>query len=361
MAVAIDPENPLYHEELSGVYEALGAEKEARGARARAERLHVAFQTYTEAVGLVSEGRDTQAVSLLKSAVEDNPEFITGAVLLADLYRKTGKKASALDIYRSVLKRDPSRARVREETAWLYVDKGDLDTALKILRESGAENLNEVLLVGYQKLLEDDWEGALGDFKQVEFRYPLHPKLLLQISLCLNSMGRPEEALAYLSKAQTVEPEGQEIDDAARLVRFEYGLTLEKQGRWNEALAMFAGLLREDDERADYHYHEGYCRQHLWEYEPAIKLYQRGLRIEANAPWVRINLAACFYALSLYDEAAEQWEVLVGGSNKPEYLYNLGLARLRQWRLDEGWNLIEQAADRGFEPAQRVRKAARRD
>ena len=359
MAVAIDPENPLYHQELFNVYSVLGAEGEAKGARSRADRLQEAFQSYVEAMRLVSEGRDAVAVTILEAAVDENPEFTTGAVLLADVYRKIGKKEKALNIYHEVLKREPSRARVREEAAWLYVDKGDLDTALETLRGSGPDNPNEALILGYRKLLDEDWRGAMQDFRQVEAHYPLHPKLLQQISLCLNSMGRPEEALVYLRKAQTVEPESEEIGYAAQEVRFEHGLTLEKEGKWAEALPIFSRLRNEDDERADFYFHEAYCQQHLWEYESAAKLYKRGLQLNPNTPWVRINLATCLYALSLYDEAAEQWEFLVAQSNKPEYLYNLGLARIRQWKLEEGWDLIERAANQGFEPAKRIRRAGK--
>ena len=111
---------------------------------------------------------------------------------------------------------------------------------------------------------------------------------------------------------------------------------------------------------ADYYFHEAYCRQNLWEYRQAIELYLRGLALEDQEVWVRINLATCFYALSLYDEAAEQWEILVEKADSPEYIYNLGLARIRQWRLKEGWNLVARAASVGFEPARRLQRSRRR-
>jgi tetratricopeptide (TPR) repeat protein len=360
MAAAIDPENPLYLQELGKVYDTLGALEQAKGARSRASRLEQAFQTYAEAVGLVSRGEDEEAAALLESVIHENPEFITGCVLLADLYRRAGKNERALSIYQSVLRRDPSRARVKEETAWLYVDKGEVEAALEILKETDPEDVNHALVEGYQKLIEADWEGAMTEFKKAEMRYPLNPRILQQISLCLNSMGRPDEALAYLEKAHAIQPENNEIDSTARLVRFEYGLNLEKEGRWSEALAIFRRLRDEDNESADYFFHEAYCRQHLWDYPQAIELYKQGLRLDPQAAWVRINLATCLYALSLYDEAAEQWELLVEASTNPEYAYNLGLARIRQWRLNEGWDLIAQAADAGFEPARQLQRARQR-
>jgi len=156
------------------------------------------------------------------------------------------------------------------------------------------------------------------------------------------------------------EPDDAEIDGTARLVRFEYGLDLEKEGRWAEALAIFRALRKENDEEADFLFHEAYCLQHLWDYQQAIETYRKGLRLDQQAAWVRINLATCLYALSQYDEAADQWEILVKASDNPEYLYNLGLARIRQWRLNEGWDLIGRAADAGFGPARKLQKARKK-
>jgi tetratricopeptide (TPR) repeat protein len=356
MAAAIDPENPLYWRELGEVYDVLGATSEGEEARSRANRLEKAFEAYAEAVGLVSQGDEEKARSILESEVRANPEFTTGAVLLADLYRKVGENEKALSLYEDLLKRNPSRARAREETAWIYVDKGELEKALEMLRDTSPEEANRALLEGYQRMVEADWEGAMVEFKRAQMRYPLNPRILQQISLCLHSLGRPKEALAYLEKAHNIEPENAEIDSTARLVRFEYGLDLEKQGEWKKALDIFSGLKQEDPEEAEYLFHEAYCLQNLWEYSQAIEIYKKGIRLDPKSAWVRINLATCLYAVSRYDEAAEQWELLVAASQNPEYIYNLGLARIRQWRLKEGWKLVGQAAEAGFRPAQVLRE-----
>ncbi len=360
MATTIDPENPLYLRELSRLYARLGAIEQAEEARDRADRLETAFQKYAIAVGFASRGADAEAVAILESEVSENPEFLTGAALLADLYRKVGENEKALSVYRRILERDPGQARAREETAWLYVDRGELGRAVEILQKNDPEDVNQALLEGYRKLVRADWEGALTEFRQAERRYPLNPGILQQISLCLNSMGRPAEALAYLEKAHRVQPQNTAIDHAARMVRFEYGLELEKEGRWSQALDIFERLRGEDDQVADYLFHEAYCQQHLWDYQQAIELYRQGLTLDPHAAWARINLAACYYALALYDEAAEQWDVLVEESGSPEYVYNLGLARIRQWRLEEGWKLISQAAAAGFEPARQLQRVWKR-
>jgi tetratricopeptide (TPR) repeat protein len=171
-------------------------------------------------------------------------------------------------------------------------------------------------------------------------------------------MGRPREALAYLKKAHDLEPENLKVEEQAREIRFHHGLNLEAEGDWKDALAIFNRLRLEDDENTDYLFHEAYCRHKLGEYEEAVSLYKRGLRLEPGVVWARINLAACFYRLSRFDDAAKQWEYLVGESNQPEYVYNLGLARIRQWKVTEGWALVREAAESGYTLAAQLLQAA---
>ena len=115
--------------------------------------------------------------------------------------------------------------------------------------------------------------GWVAEFKKVESRYPLHSEVLQQLSFCLDSMGRPAEALAYLKKAHNLEPENLEVKEQARRIRFRYGLSLETQGEWKEALSVFYRLRMEDDENGDYLFHEAYCRQKLGDLEDAVTLY----------------------------------------------------------------------------------------
>ena len=359
MAREVDPENPLYPSILAELYQELGVATEAETASRTAARLEGAFELYMEALELVSEGRPSEATPLLEQAANEAPEFMTGKLLLAHLYRKVGQTEKAVELYDQILERQPSSPHVAQELAWMYVTRGDLGSAVALLEAPSQRRDNLYLLEGYRKQLADDWEGAISEFMKVESAYPLDTSVLLQLSLSLSSVGRPEDALRYLEKAYSVNPGDAEIEKAARGVRFEHAIRLENQGRWEDALQLLDRLCLEE-EKAEYLFHKAYAEQNLGRFRQAVEDYQNGLRLVPDAFWARINLAVCLDAIFLYHEATEQWKYLVSQDPQPQHLYGLGVSLIRYWRLKEGWSLVKQAAAGGHQPAERLLERRRR-
>ncbi len=359
MAREVDPENPLYPSLLAELYQELGVASEAEAAGKTAARLDSAFELYMKALELVSEGRPSEAVPLLEKATAEAPEFATGTLFLAHLYRKVGEPEKALELYNQILEHNPSSSRATQELAWLYVTRGDFDSAVSLLEASTQRQDNLHLLEGYRKQLAEDWDGAISEFMKVEPAYPLDTGVLLQLSFCLSSVGRAEEALRYLEKAYTVSPGDAEIENAARRVRFEHAVRMENQGRWAAALPLLERLCLEE-ENAEYRLHKAYAEQKLGRFREAIEDYRSGLRLDPEASWARINLAVCLDALFLYHEATEQWQYLVTQDPQPKHIYGLGLSLIRYWKLKEGWSLVEQAATAGHLPAEKLLKRRRR-
>ncbi|UCF37641.1 MAG: tetratricopeptide repeat protein [Acidobacteriota bacterium] len=355
LASGADPENPLFYQELAELYHQTGQLSEGEAMRVKAERLRLAFERYAETFSQVASGEVDEAVKGLELVWAENPEFLTGAIALADLYKRVGREPEALALYEEVLARDPNRDSIREYAAWLKADAGDIDSAIDLLYGAESVSPNAYLLRGYQLQLESDWDGALEQFQLASREYPLDPGILRQISLCLNSMGRVREALASLEKAHTARPGDPRVIEQARAVRFEYALGLENQGNWEEALKVLARLVLEE-EKAEFLLHKAYCEQNLFQYEEAVRDYLSGLELHPEADWARINLTTSLYALGRYDDAARQWEFLVEKSDRPDYVYQLGLSRIRQWKLTEGWSLVRKAANRGWEPARQLLK-----
>jgi tetratricopeptide (TPR) repeat protein len=358
IAVAQDPENPLFYRQLDGVYQALEWPGEAARARKTADDLEYAFEAWRDGIELVANDELETAVARLEDAVERAPQFLTGAVLLANLYRRTGRNDLTRRMYERILARDPDRADVRSEVAWLHVERGDVREALDLLEASG--RIGEgILLEAYRKQLGADWAGAVTDLERAAQLYPLDERILRQLSVSLTAAGRPSEALAYIDKASAVRPGDAAIESEARRIRFMHALELQDRGKWAEACRILEALL-ETEERGDYLLHLGYCFQNQGRFEEAARRFRRGLELEPRSEWARVNLAYCAYHLGLYDEASRQWEILVDEERKPERVYHLGLSRLRQWRLEEGWRLVAEAASLGLPEARRMMAAAKR-
>jgi tetratricopeptide (TPR) repeat protein len=387
LATEVDPENPLYHEKLSDLYEELGQAERAEQEAKRERDLRQAFEKYITAMSLAVKGKRVEAIGILEPVVQAYPEFVTGTMLLADLYQKVGQQNRAFDLYLKIVERDPFQTSAREEGAWIQVQQGLLDSALRLLEDSGVQTPNYTLIAAYQRLIQEDWTGALEYFRQVEARNPLHPDLLQLISYCLSAQGEKEEALRHLDKADALRPGDPEIRLQMREIKFEDALGLISEKKWRAALEILQELMK-GDVQADYLLPMAYCHQQLGDLRQAVQEYRVGLEDEPTATWARINFAATLYRLGEYQESASQWERILPesktsdtyyqlglsyshlgrfpeaeyafdkavqlGDQRPEVLYNLGLSRLRSKRLNEARDLIRRAAVGGYPPAREL-------
>jgi tetratricopeptide (TPR) repeat protein len=338
-------------------------------------------------MSLAVYGKRVEAVGILEPVVQAHPEFVTGMMLLADLYQKLGQQSRAFDLYLKILEQDPFQASAREEGAWIQVQQGLLDSALQLLEESGVQTPNYTLITAYQRMIQGDWAGALQYFRQVEARNPLHPGLLQLISYCLNAQGEREEALRHLDKAEALRPGDPEIKLQMREIKFEDALHLLSEKKWSAALEILQELMKEDVQ-ANYLLRMAYCHQQLGDLRQATLEYRAGLEAEPTATWARINFASTLYRLGKYQESANQWERILPesktpdtyyrlglsyshlgrfpeaeyafdkavrlGDERPEVLYNLGLSRLRSKKQDEARDLIRRAAVAGYPPAREL-------
>lgn len=388
LAAGIDSENPLYRSELSLLYEREGEKELAAEEAQKAVSLRQAFDVYLWALRLAGSKRNLEAARVLEPTVREHPEFTTGSLLLADLYRKLGQEKAALDLYLRVLDRDPSQSAAREAGAWIEARQGSLDRALLLLETTQGDSPNQVLFQAHREVLRENWPRALEYFRAAERENPLDPQLLQLISFCLNAQGNREEALRYLEKAQQLEPGSPAIRRQILEIKSEEAFQLLRERRWKKALDVFAQLAGEEEGRSDYFLKMAYCHQQLGEIQSAVNRYQTGLRLDPKATWARINLATCLYRLSRYQESVRQWEDIPGeertadsyfqlglsyaqldriaeaerafrkaldlGKDSPELLYNLGVVQLRQNRPEQAWPLIRRSSNAGYEPAQRL-------
>jgi tetratricopeptide (TPR) repeat protein len=415
-ASQLDAENPLYHAQLSQVYSRLGLKTLAEKEAARNRQLLQAFQEYAGAVAQASRGLRTEAARHMESVLARNPEFITGMIFLAGLYRRLGEEKKALELYLRVLERNPSESSAIEEGAWLQLKQGSLAAAAELLKRLHQESPNQALVEGYRNLVQESWTAALAEFKKAEARMPLNPALLRLISFCLRAEGKRDEALAYLDKASQFEPPSGGIRREIREIKLEYAFHLLENENLKAALKAFTDLTAEDGLEASYFLSAAYCRQRLGDLAGAIRDYRTGLIGNPQAVWARANLAIALSQLSRYREAASEWEALLGerrvvasdrsvksdageaafgnegnfdralaycqlglcysrlerfaeaelafqkalqrGKETPEILYNLGVLYLRRNSSEEGWNLLNRSARAGYHPAKRLMEQA---
>lgn len=391
VAIEIDPENPLYHDSLATLYQDLGEDERAALESQRAQGLRDAFEKYIVALGLAGRGRRKEAVDILRPVVQEHPEFSTGTMFLADLYQKIGKDDLALDLYSKILQRDPASSTARQKSAWIQVDKGLFDSALALLEDTESDTPSRNLIAAYRGLAQEDWAEALHHLREFETRNPLNPNLLQLISYCLSAQGDDDEALRQLARAERLRPGAPEISQQQREIRLEKAVKFISEGQWNQALNAFQTLMKEDVQ-PDYLFYVAYCRQQLGHLQRAVDDYRMGLEIDPSAHWARVNFAASLYRIGLHQEAADQWEIILRhaktadsyyqlglcyshlnrfpeaesvfakavelGDERPQVLYNLGLARMQLNKLKQAWLLIRRAARSQYAPAKTLLQKA---
>ncbi|HSR49435.1 MAG TPA: tetratricopeptide repeat protein [Acidobacteriota bacterium] len=384
LALEADGENPLYHRKAALLYDRLGQTERAIRHANLERRLGQAFEDYQRAVEIVSQGRNGEAIAFLEESLAEVPEFLTGRLYLAGLYQKRGRSERALELYQEVLKANPAEPMAREQSAWLRMEAGDSQGAVEMLR-TGEQSPNSDFFEGYRLLQEQDWDGAIEVFQQLRRRYPLNSDLLQLISFALEAKGKRRQAEDYLEKAETLQPDSQDIREQQREVRFRAADQAMRKGRVDEAAQLFEALAAAPDSRAEDFFNAAWCRQRMGHLDAAIGHYRNGLRMQPEARWARLNLATSLYLRMRYAESLTEWERLVRsdspsvvhfqmgmcyshlsrlaeaevaftraqklGDHSPALLYNLGLTRFRLGRMQQGIALIRASARFGYGPA----------
>jgi tetratricopeptide (TPR) repeat protein len=398
-ASQLDPENPLYHSALSQLYEKLGQKDFAAQEGEKASELTEAFEGYTKALELATNGERRAAADVLEPLVQKHPEFVTGAVFLAGLYSRLGREQQALNLYLTVVRRHPSQAAARQEAAWILAQKGQHHEALKALGKLPQEDSGRSLFEAYSREQATDYAGALEALQRVQSENPLNPDLLLWIAHCLSAGGQNQQALEILGKADRLRPGNAAIQERARQIRLgrqrETASQLFQARQWKAALRELTALAETDDEKpgdATTLFQIAYCHQQLGNLKEALRHYHAGLQDDPQASWARQNLAVILYQLGRYLEATNEWErvpaklrspeiwqqmgfcyaylgryeaaetslqtALNSGLATPPLLYHLGVTRLRRMQSEEAWRLIRRSAAANYLPAKDLLKQA---
>lgn len=396
-ASQLDPENPLYHSALSQLYEKLGQQDFAAHEGEKARELTEAFEGYTKALELATNGESEMAADVLEPSVQKHPEFVTGALFLAGLYSRMGREQQALDLYLALVKRYPGQASARQEAAWILAQRGQHEQALKTLGELSQEDSGLSLFEAYSREQAMDYAGALEALRRVQTENPLNPDLLLWIAHCLRAGGQDRQALEVLGKAYKLRPGNAAIREQTRQVLLgrqrENASQLFQARQWKAALRELTALAEMEDDKpgdATTHFQIAYCHQQLGNFNEALRHYRHGLQADPQASWARQNLAVILYQLRRYLEAANEWErvpaklrspeiwqqlgfcyaylgryeaaesslqtALNSGLATPPLLYHLGVTRLRRMQSEEAWRLIRRSAAANYLPAKNLLK-----
>ncbi len=243
--------------------------------------------------------QNTEDISVLRKAYNDDPDNKEKALVLAQHYCDIGWYNEAIEIYRELNERHPGNAAVLLEYGNTVFKKGDYRTAVQIFRQLTSEYPNRIEgwnNLGISLINIKDLEGAFEAFSHILEIEPENPCALVNMGNYSFEKENYEKARHCFEHACNIRPD---FADAW----FNLGNTLIKLGYLDDAKKAFEKAIR-------------YCREFPsalknlgWVYEKkgmldeALKFYSQAVLINKTDANLYINMGNVYAKLRKYDDA----------------------------------------------------------
>lgn len=204
---------------------------------------------------------------------------------------------------------------------------------------------------------------AEGLYRQILGAKPDHFDALHHLGIIAHQMGQVDAAIAFLTRATTVQPDNplahNNMGEAYRMaglpsqamesylralcrlpnepsIHNNLGIVLAQQGRLEEATAAFLRALQIQPDSAQFHNNLGNALKDRGQLPKAVEAYRRAISLSPAYPQAHHNLANALREQALIPEAVESYRMAIHlQPNYPEAYNGLGNAFMSQGRIDE--------------------------
>ena len=286
LALDADPDSRVLADGLAGLYFNLGRVREAVSAAQDMVNKHpddveahtLLGRTFLRSLG---NGQGQQSSEMLQAAIHEyetiaklKPNDLETHVLLGQLYGLAHQTDKAEHEFKVAERIDPGAEEVELNLARLYTEKGDLNSAAKVLASVPADDRSErmnLALAGiydqlkrpkdaaeaYRAVLSAEPDNAdakkglaqallmAGEkdeaakvYSQILKNDPQDPEALIREADLQRQSGKYEDALATLKKAEALTSDNIEL-------QYNEGLVYDALGRFDESVKMFKQVLAE--------------------------------------------------------------------------------------------------------------------
>ncbi len=173
---------------------------------------------------MVVEGKQADAIDVLKQGRKANPNALGLSTSLASLYESMGEVDLAIREYEAILQKNPKVVAVANNLAYLYADKkGDpesLKKALALAKGFETQNPNPLLLdtlawVNHKMGLDNE---ALGLLRKAVKAAPKHPLLNYHYGVVALKTGDRSTAKKHITFAVEAGAAFDQLEDARKLL-----------------------------------------------------------------------------------------------------------------------------------------------
>jgi predicted O-linked N-acetylglucosamine transferase (SPINDLY family) len=260
--------------------------------------LHDLFE---RAVGAHQAGRLSEAESLYRKLLDEQPSQSDTLNLLGVLAMQTGRSDVAIDCINRALESRPHAPDYHYNLGLAYLNKGKTSDAERRFR--AATELNPTYIEAHNNLANVLKEQGRTDEANEHYRIaldinPNHPSAHNNLAKLLDETGDSDEALVHYRKVIEIEPEfGEAHLNLANILR--------KTGRLSEAVDEYKRAITLGLDSADVYSMLGITFQQLKKYDAAIDSYEEALRIRPDSVNVLNNLGRALIELSRPQEAID--------------------------------------------------------
>ncbi len=249
-----------------------------------------------------------KANEYLTKALKKYPNNVKLKLLKAQLIFKKGDTSKeSIQFLKKLLQEANKNQYLKERKhkiayilARIYLLKGDIKTAIKILEENPEYKSKE----GYAILLElyketKDYEKAEKLLKEVLKKYPKNLDALNRLFQLYVDTNQYEKAKEIIDKIIKLNPKGKDV----LLKKFFLYLKLGKVDEFIKALEKLKDKYKDNFE---YHFILGMAYEEAKDYKNAIKHYQKAKNLRPENTEVYERLAIAYTNLKQYDKAIEE-------------------------------------------------------
>lgn len=225
------------------------------------------YQLITQAYALMEENRMTDAIPVIREAVEHNPDEGMGHIALALALTATNQENDALEEYRKACALNPRNA------AWL---------AHYAVSLSLNDKLDEAI---------ESWRKSLA-------LDPTNPHVEADLGAALLQAGKTQEGIDHLQKALEMDPK---LPDAHNYL----GLALSTLGRTGEAIGQMKKAIALVPDSIEYRFNLGHLAQVNGDFADSIAAFGKAVELSSGKDW------RCLAALAeAYDRAGRAGEAV---------------------------------------------------
>jgi tetratricopeptide (TPR) repeat protein len=194
------------------------------------------FMAITRAGELILSDNYNKAVTVLESALREEPTIPQALLLLSTCYRELGRKVDAKAQLDVLLKEDPENIQALISLANILIEEGKKEDVIALCERTlsmDEHNTQAYTLIGEVYMGEENYIEALPYFEKAVETQPKITRTRLNLAACLVGGKQYDRAETEL---RTV------IRESAKfpLAQYNLGLLYEEQGRIEEARAAYA-------------------------------------------------------------------------------------------------------------------------